>query len=57
MSRNVWETPTYPEVGDIGSYNEYDAEVLVVKDQENTVVIEIFDEEDPRCTELPFVVR
>lgn len=52
-----WETPTYPEVGDRGQVGYWDAEVVSVHAQDETVTIEIFDEDEgSRLVEMPFVI-
>ena len=52
----VWHSPTYPEVGDYGQVMEWDAEVVTVHHEDETVTVEIFDEDNGhRLVEMPFI--
>ena len=51
----TWNTDHTPKIGDMGQIFEWDAEVVTVHEQDETVTILIFDEaQGDRMVEIPY---
>ena len=51
----IWNTDHTPKIGDMGQIMEWDAAVVTVHEQDETVTILIFDEaQGDRMVEIPY---